>query len=75
MIFRDRDKLAPGETALAEVRFAEDMVGVFGDHCVLRAYSPLRTVAGGILISPLPPELRRKDPELADKLRLLEQLA
>lgn len=74
MIFRDRDKLAPGETALAEVRFAEDMVGVFGDHCVLRAYSPLRTVAGGILISPLPPELRRKDPELADKLRLLEQL-
>ena len=74
VIFRDRDKLAPGETALAEVRFAEDMVGVFGDHCVLRAYSPLRTVAGGILISPLPPELRRKDPELADKLRLLEQL-
>ena len=31
-------------------------------------------MAGGILISPLPPELRRKDPELADKLRLLEQL-
>lgn len=74
VVFRDRDKLAPGETALAEVRFPEEMVGIFGDHCVLRAYAPLRTVAGGVLISPLPPELRRKDPELADKLRLLEQL-
>ncbi len=74
VVFRDRDKLAPGETALAEVRFAEDMVGVFDDHCVLRAYSPLRTVAGGVLVSPLPPELRRKDPELADKLNLLRNL-
>ncbi len=74
VVFRDRDRLAPGETALAEVRFAEDMVGVFGDHCVLRAYSPLRTVAGGTLVSPLPPELRRKDPALTDKLNLLQSL-
>lgn len=74
VVFQDRDKLSPGETALAEVRFAEEMVGIFGDHCVLRTCAPLRTVAGGVLISPLPPELRRKDPELPDKLRLLEQL-
>ncbi|QCC84554.1 selenocysteine-specific translation elongation factor [Desulfovibrio desulfuricans] len=74
VVFRDRDKLAPGETALAELRFKEPMVGVFGDHCVLRAYSPLRTVAGGLLVSPLPPELRAKDPELADKLRQLQAL-
>lgn len=74
VVFRDRDKLAPGETALAEVRFDEEMVGVFGDHCVVRAYSPLRTVAGGVLISPVPPDLRRKDPLLADKTRLLESL-
>ena len=74
VVFRDRDKLAPGETALAELRFKEPMVGVFGDHCVLRAYSPLRTVAGGVLVSPLPPELRAKDPELTDKLQLLQSL-
>ena len=74
VVFRDRDKLAPGETALAELRFKEPMVGVFGDHCVLRAYSPLRTVAGGLLVSPLPPELRAKDPELSEKLRLLQEL-
>lgn len=51
----DRDKLAPGETALAEVRFKDEMVGVFGDHCVVCApIRLLRTVAGGLL-SPKPP--------------------
>lgn len=74
IFFRDREKLAPGETALAEVRFQEPMVGVFGDHCVLRAYSPLRTVAGGMLVSPLPPELRAKDPNRPARLRMLNEL-
>ena len=72
--FFDRDRLAPGESCLAEARFSEDMVGVFGDHCVLRAYSPLRTVAGGTVVSPLPPELRTRDPRRAEKLALLERL-
>ena len=58
VIFFERDKLLPGETALAELRFSAPLVGVFGDRCVLRAYAPLRTVAGGPLICPLPPELR-----------------
>ena len=74
VIFFDREKLAPGATALAELRFAEPMAGVFGDCCVLRAYAPLRTVAGGPLISPLPPELRARDPQRAAKLALLAAL-
>lgn len=72
--FYDRDRLAPGESCLAELRFSEDMIGLFGDHCVLRAYSPLRTVAGGLVISPLPPELRARDPQRNDKLALLARL-
>lgn len=72
--FHDRDRLAPGESCLAEVRFSEDMTGLFGDHCVLRAYSPLRTVAGGSVVSPLPPEIRARDPRRAEKLALLARL-
>lgn len=74
MVFFDRDRLAPGDSCLAELRFSSDMVGVFGDHCVLRAYSPLRTVAGGTIVSPLPPLLRRKDPDFQNKLDLLARL-
>ena len=75
VVFFDRDRLAPGETCLAELRFAQPLVGVFGDHCVIRAYSPLRTVAGGSIVSPLPPELRARDPRRAHKLELLGRLA
>lgn len=48
VVFRDRDKLAPGETALAELRFKEPLAGVFGDHCVLRAGSPLAHRGGAV---------------------------
>ncbi|MDR1776346.1 MAG: selenocysteine-specific translation elongation factor [Desulfovibrio sp.] len=75
MIFFGRDKLAPGESALAEVRFREDMVGVFNDHCVLRGGAPLRTLAGGVLIDPMPPQLRGKPEEKRKRLVLLESLS
>ena len=55
LVFRDRQHLAPGDSALAEVLFTEPMCGVFGDRCVLRGSSPLRTLAGASILSPLPP--------------------
>lgn len=71
--FFDRDRLAPGETALCEVRPEEPLVGVFGDHCVIRAFSPLRTVAGGVLAHPLALPLRRAD-ATPERLALLSGL-
>ncbi len=61
LYFLDRDRLAPGESALCEVRLEEPLVGVFGDHCGVRAFSPLRTVAGGVVLDPISAGLRRKD--------------
>lgn len=75
LVFLDREKLQPGEAALCRVRFEEPMVGVFGDRCVLRSFSPLRTVAGGSVIVPLDFELRKKDPAYARKLEILGKLA
>lgn len=57
--FLDRDKLEPGETAMTQVRFEEPMVGMYGDRCVLRSFSPLRTVAGGKLVNPLARKVKR----------------
>lgn len=68
--FLDRDKLDPGETTLCQVRFTEPMAGVFGDRCVIRAYSPLRTVAGGMIVNPLARKVKRfsKDIEILSTL-------
>ncbi len=74
LYFFDRDRLEPGESALTEIRFTEPMVGVFGDRCVVRAYSPLRTVAGGTLVHPMPQPLRRKQADFAARLDMLTLL-
>lgn len=68
--FLDRDKLEPGETAMAQVRFEEPMVGIYGDRCVLRSFSPLRTVAGGRLITPLGRKVKRFSPAVERLVRL-----
>ncbi len=74
LYFFDRDRLEPGQSALTEIRFQEPMVGVFGDRCVVRAYSPLRTVAGGLLVHPMPEPLRRKMKDFDKRLTLLQKL-
>lgn len=71
--FFDRDRLAPGETALCEARLEEPLVGVFDDHCVIRAFSPLRTVAGGLVVHALGLPIRRMD-ATPERLALLSAL-
>ncbi|SDN55938.1 selenocysteine-specific elongation factor [Desulfonauticus submarinus] len=60
----DRDELKPGEKALAQVRFPEPMVGVFQDRFVIRSFSPLRTIGGGIVLDPMSVSLKRRSPEI-----------
>ncbi len=66
----DRQILQQGESALAEIRYTATqnenlaklpLVGVFGDSCILRSSSPLRTIAGATLLLPLPYDFVRKD--------------
>lgn len=73
--FFDRDRLAPGESALTELRLSAPVADVFGDRCVLRAFSPLRTVAGGQVLHPFGPELRKRRPDYARRLELLAELS
>lgn len=58
----DREALEPGQTAVCRVRFSEPLAGVFGDRVVARSFSPLRTIAGGRILSPLPHRVKRFSP-------------
>ena len=71
LYFYDRDRLEPGETALAEAHFSEPVAGVFADRCIVRAFSPLRTVAGGSILYPLDTAPRRSHISEAMRERLL----
>ncbi|MFP5258867.1 MAG: SelB C-terminal domain-containing protein, partial [Acidobacteriota bacterium] len=61
----DRDKLEPGETAVCQLRFPEPLAGVHGDRLVIRSGAPLRTMAGGRLLTPLARKLKRHTEETA----------
>ncbi len=53
-----------GHKTYANLLLEEDAVAVWGDHFVLRRYSPLETLGGGVVLEPDAPPLRA---------RLLEQ--
>lgn len=74
VFFIGREKLQPGESCLCEIRFSKPLVGVFSDRFVLRSFSPLRTVAGGVLLNPMGIHGHKKDSLYLDRLALLENL-
>ena len=45
----------PGASAFARLHLEAPVVLVRGDRFILRAYSPLSTIAGGTVLDPLPP--------------------
>jgi len=55
----DRERMGPGEEALAQVRLERPIAAVRGDRFVLRRTSPLATLGGGEVITVNPPRRRR----------------
>ena len=68
----DRDELKPGESALAQVRLESPVAVMAGDRYVLRSYSPVHTIAGGIVLHPHPGRRKRNRPEVMADLTALK---
>ncbi|HUF29752.1 MAG TPA: selenocysteine-specific translation elongation factor [Gemmatimonadaceae bacterium] len=60
--------LAPGARSLARVVFDRPVVARAGDRFVLRAFSPVRTIGGGIVVDPAPLRRRQRLTGLAPSL-------
>jgi len=56
-----REPLEPGGTAWVQLRLEEPMLARAGDRIVLRGYSPVVTLGGGVVAEPLSPKRRRVD--------------
>jgi selenocysteine-specific elongation factor len=59
VVLLDREVLDPGEKAYAQVRLEGPTVMVHGDPFVIRSYSPIQTIGGGIVLDGLPGKHRR----------------
>ncbi len=59
VILLEKDELAPGQKAFAQLVLVNKDVVVAGDRFVLRSYSPITTIGGGQIIDPLPAKHKR----------------
>ena len=59
LVLLEGDGVAPGASALAQVRLERPTVAARGDRFVIRRYSPSHTVGGGSVIEPVAQKRRR----------------
>lgn len=67
------DEIVPGEPAFAQLRLEGPVVARRGDRCVIRSYSPITTIAGGVVLEPVPPKRKRLSNVEAGALEALLQ--
>ncbi|NOY12427.1 MAG: selenocysteine-specific translation elongation factor, partial [Deltaproteobacteria bacterium] len=61
-ILLDRDELAPGEEAFAQLSLDQPLLSHRGDRFIIRSYSPMITIGGGLVIDVEPQKHRRFRP-------------
>ncbi|MBW6467675.1 MAG: selenocysteine-specific translation elongation factor [Coriobacteriia bacterium] len=55
VLLMDASEFARGESGLAQVRLEEPLVPRYGDRFIVRSYSPVYTIGGGMVLDVLPP--------------------
>jgi selenocysteine-specific elongation factor len=68
----DRDLLEPGATALVQIHLDRPLVAHRQDRFIIRSYSPMTTIGGGLVIDPNPVKHRRFRDEVMAALQELE---
>ena len=66
-----QEKVQPGQRALAQIRLEKPVACWRGDHFVIRSYSPMITIGGGVVLDPLARRRKRSQRHQVEELRLL----
>jgi selenocysteine-specific elongation factor len=73
VILLDRDELAPGEEAYVQFRLEAPAMALPRDRFVIRSYSPVQTIGGGMILDAQPTKHRRGEAGLATHFQLLAE--
>jgi selenocysteine-specific elongation factor len=71
VLLMDAESLQPGQSGLAQVRLESPLAPRYDDRFIIRSYSPMWTIGGGVVLDVLPPRrttLRPHERELLDAL-------
>ena len=72
VVLLDREELEPGDSGYAQLRFAEDVAAKRGDRFVIRFYSPLETIGGGMVLEDRPTRHKPGDRAVLEGLNIKE---
>lgn len=69
----DSERLEPGQEGFVQLRLEKPVVAARGDRFVIRTYSPMFTVGGGVVLEPHAARHKRFDPSVLNRLQSLLQ--
>lgn len=72
LVLLDKESLVPGEECFAQLRLEEPTACKYGDHFVVRFYSPLETIGGGVILDPNAHKHKRFKQDILDELLFKE---
>jgi selenocysteine-specific elongation factor len=59
VLLMDAERLAPGESAFVQVRLEDSIAPRYDDRFIVRSYSPVYTIGGGVVLDAMPPRRTR----------------
>ena len=68
VVLLDRDEMAPGEEALVQMTLDHPLLAHRGDRFIIRSYSPMVTIGGGMVIDAEPQKHKRFRDEVTQRL-------
>ena len=72
IVLLGQDELHPGQSCYAQLRLAEPIATKKGDRFVIRFYSPLETIGGGVILDDCPQRHKRSETGILEALKIRE---
>ena len=72
IVLLDRDSISAGESCYAQLRMTEEIATKPGDRFVIRFFSPLETIGGGVVLDDCPRRHKRSDAHALEILAIKE---
>lgn len=70
IILLDREALEPGQSTFVQLRLEEPLVTKFKDRYIIRSYSPVATIGGGVILDSHPEKHKANNQKVLEEMKV-----